>query len=168
MALSENTNKNKALPLSIQEVKERRLPLRDVSKTEAASTSKADRLALWITSTVGTMKFFVILVGWTVLWLGWNLFAPKEMQFDPPSAFVFWLFISNLIQLMLMPLIMIGQNVIGREVEANSANDLEVNIKTERETDVVLRHLEYQNSMLVALLEKHGIVVDGNLPKMLK
>lgn len=163
MVSNENTRYNQ-LPLTIQEVKKLRLPLRDVSKTEAANTSKADRLALWITSTVGTMKFFVILVGWTVLWLGWNLFAPKEMQFDPPSAFVFWLFISNLIQLMLMPLIMIGQNVIGREVEANSANDLEVNIKVERETDVVLRHLEYQNSMLVALLDKHGIVVNENLP----
>lgn len=166
MVSSENIHRNQALPLSIKEVQERRVPLRDVSKTEAANTSKADRLALWITSTVGTMKFFIILVGWTVLWLGWNLLAPKEMQFDPPSAFVFWLFISNLIQLMLMPLIMIGQNVIGREVEANSANDLEVNIKTERETDVVLRHLEYQNSMLIALLDKHGIDVDGYLPKI--
>jgi hypothetical protein len=28
-------------------------------------------------------------------------------------GFVFWLFLSNLIQILLMPLIMVGQNVIG-------------------------------------------------------
>ncbi len=151
------------LPLTIEQVRKLRVPLRDVSKTEAANTSKADRAAQWITSTVGTMKFFIVIVVWTLLWLGWNLLAPKEMQFDPPNAFVFWLFISNLIQLMLMPLIMIGQNIIGREVEANAANDLEVNAKAERETDVVLAHLEYQNSMLIALLQKQGIVLDGSL-----
>ena len=36
-----------------------------------------------------------------------------------------------------MPLIMIGQNVFGREVEANSANDLEVNNKAERDTTIL-------------------------------
>ena len=153
---------NLKLPLTIEEVGKLRVPLRDVSKTEAANTSTADRVAQWITSTVGTMKFFIVLVVWTLLWLGWNLLAPKDLQFDPPSAFVFWLFISNLIQLMLMPLIMIGQNIIAREVEANAANDLEVNAKAERETDVVLAHLEYQNSMLIALLQKQGIVLDGS------
>jgi hypothetical protein len=40
---------------------------------------------------------------------GWNLLAPKDLQFDPAPAFVFWLFISNVIQLLLMPLIMVGQ-----------------------------------------------------------
>lgn len=163
MTLKDYIPSNLKLPLTIEEVKKHRVPLRDVSKTEAANTSKADRVALWITSTVGTMKFFIVIVVWTLLWLGWNLFAPKDMQFDPPNAFVFWLFISNLIQLMLMPLIMIGQNIIGREVEANAANDFEVNTKAERETDAVLGHLEYQNSMLIALLQKQGIDLDGSL-----
>ena len=95
------------------------MPLRNVSKTVEANTSKLDRLALWITGHVGTMGFFIAIFVWTVLWLGWNLLAPKEMQFDPPSAFVFWLFISNLIQIMLMPLIMVGQNILGREAEAS-------------------------------------------------
>ena len=91
------------------------------------------------------------------LWLGWNLLAPKEMQFDPPSAFVFWLFISNLIQIMLMPLIMVGQNILGREADARAEHDLEVNIKAEREIEVILHHLEYQNSILIAMLNEFGI-----------
>ena len=66
--------------------------------------SRLDRLALFITERVGTMGFFFIILGWTILWLGWNLLAPAQFRFDPFPAFVLWLFISNLIQINLMPL----------------------------------------------------------------
>ncbi len=147
-------------PPSFDEIKKLRVPLRDVSETVVAETSRLDRLALWITSHVGTMGFFIVIFVWTVLWLGWNLLAPKDLQFDPPSAFVFWLFVSNLIQLMLMPLIMVGQNILGREADERSEHDLEVNIKAEREIEMVLRHLEYQNAILIAMLEKLGVNLD--------
>ena len=79
----------------------------------------SDRVALWITNKVGTMGFFAIIMTWTVTWLAWNLFAPVAWQFDPAPAFVFWLFISNFIQLFLMPLIMVGQNIQGQHSEAS-------------------------------------------------
>jgi len=28
--------------------------------------------------------------------LGWNLLAPPALRFDPPMAFAFWLFLSNI------------------------------------------------------------------------
>jgi uncharacterized membrane protein len=155
--------KGLAQPPSIEEVKKLRVPLRNVSETVEAKISKLDKLALWITSHVGTMGFFIAIFVWTVLWLGWNLLAPREMQFDPPSAFVFWLFISNLIQIMLMPLIMVGQNILGRHADERSEHDLEVNIKAEREIEVVLRHLEYQNAILIAIVGKLGVDVDETL-----
>jgi hypothetical protein len=34
---------------------------------------------------------------------------------------------------------------------------LEVNVKEEEEIEVILRHLEYQNSMLIAMLSKLGV-----------
>ena len=160
--------KTSKLPPSIEEIKKLRVPLRNVSKTMMANTSALDKLALWITSHVGTMGFFIVIFVWTVLWLGWNLLAPKELQFDPPSAFVFWLFISNLIQILLMPLIMVGQNILGREADARSEHDLEVNIKAEREIEVILRHLEYQNSILIAMHDKLGIDVEKAVRKTKK
>src|ERR1700730_9111508 len=98
-------------PLSLHEFRKQRKPLRNVNREISGTLSTLDRLACWITDRVGTMGFFLIVLIWTVLWLGWNLLAPTTLQFDPPMAFVFWLFISNLIQLLLMPLIMVGQNV---------------------------------------------------------
>src|SRR5579872_5907003 len=124
------------------------------------SLSGLDRLAMWITDHVGTMGFFLIIFVWTVVWLGWNLLAPKELQFDPPMGFVFWLFISNLIQILLMPLIMVGQNIEGRHAEARAEFDLDVNVRAEKEIEVVLHHLEYQNSILIAMMKKLGCSVE--------
>jgi uncharacterized membrane protein len=145
-------------PVSVDAVLKRRRPLRNAYKTVLdEKITPLDRLALWITIRVGSMGFFLIIFGWTVCWLGWNLLAPKAWQFDPPMAFVFWLFISNVIQILLMPLIMVGQNVQGRHAEARAEHDLDVNVRAEEEIEVILRHLEYQNAMLIAMVQKLGI-----------
>ena len=152
-------------PLSLEEFKKRRKPIRNVAHDVREKMSRLDRLALFITNRVGTMGFFGIIFTWTLLWLGWNLLAPEPMRFDPPMGFVLWLFISNLIQILLMPLIMVGQNVQGRHADARAENDLEVNIKAEQEIETVLQHLEYQNAILIAMLEKLGLSADAVLGK---
>ena len=144
-------------PPSIEAVIKRRRPLRNVHQEVLQAISPLDRLALWITVRVGSMGFFLGIFGWTVCWLGWNVLAPPAWQFDPPMAFVFWLFISNVIQILLMPLIMVGQNLMGRHAEVRAEHDLEVNVRAEQEIEVILRHLEYQNAMLIAMVQKLGI-----------
>lgn len=73
---------------------------------------------------------------------GWNTLGPNGARFDPYPAFGLWLFISNMIQIFLMPLLMIGQNLQGRHAEIRAESDYEVNVKAEREIDVILMHLE--------------------------
>ena len=94
-----------------------------------------------------------------------TLLAPADLQFDPPMGFVLWLFISNLIQILLMPLIMLGQNIQGQHAEARAEYDLDVNLKAEKEIEVVLNHLEYQNAILIAMLEKQGLNLDEVMQK---
>ena len=142
---------------SVEEVIKQRRPLRNVHEEVLQTFGRLDRLALWITVRVGSMAFFSVIFGWTVCWLGWNVLAPPAWQFDPPMAFVFWLFISNVIQILLMPLIMVGQNLQSRHGEVRAEHDLEVNVTAEREIEVILRHLEYQNTMLIAMVRKLGI-----------
>jgi uncharacterized membrane protein len=81
-------------------------------------------------------------------------------------AFVFWLFISNLIQIMLMPLIMVGQNIQGAHAEARAEHDLEVNIKAEDEIELILKHLEYQNAMLLDLAKKQEARAQNQTPTL--
>jgi uncharacterized membrane protein len=92
-----------------------------------------DRLAVWITRRVGSMGFFLTLFTWTALWLLWNMFAPRKLRFDPFPGFVLWLFISNMIQLFLMPLLLIGQNLLSRGSEERAKRDYEVNLRAEKE-----------------------------------
>jgi uncharacterized membrane protein len=115
----------------------------EVAKTVSAEVrgGRLDRLALWITERVGTMMFFLVLFTWTVCWLLWNMFAPKAISFDPFPGFVLWLFISNMIQLFLMPLIMIGQNLQAKGAEQRAKNDYKVNLKAEKEIQEIREYL---------------------------
>lgn len=152
-------------PSSLAELRKKLGPLRNVNKELVEKLGLLERVAVWITQHVGTMGFFLTILGWSALWLGWNLLAPKNLQFDPPMGFVFWLFISNLIQILLMPLIMVGQNIQGRGADARAENDLDVNVRAEKEIELILHHLEYQNSILIAMVEKLGVNLDEALKK---
>jgi uncharacterized membrane protein len=129
-------------------------PIKNVNKLHRAKLSKMDKLALLVTDRIGTMGFFFIIFAWTLIWLGWNVFAPKKLRFDPYPAFVFWLFISNLIQLHLMPLLLIGQNVQGKHAELRSEHDFETDKKAEKEIEAILNRLNNQERLLQEILEK--------------
>jgi uncharacterized membrane protein len=79
-------------------------------------------------------------------------------------GFVFWLFISNVIQILLMPLIMLGQNIQGQHSERRAQHDLEVNVRAEEEIEVILSHLEYQNALLIAMVRKLGVLEEVEGP----
>ena len=132
----------------LAEIKATRKPIRNINVEYRRNLSGLDRLAIFITDKVGSLRFFLIIFSWTMLWLGWNIFAPDGLKFDPFPAFVLWLFISNMIQIFLMPLIMVGQNLQGRYSEMRAEADYEVNVKAEKEVEVILTYLEHQNQLL--------------------
>ena len=139
----------------VARVKHDHPPVRDVNAQMAESFSVMERMALFITRRVGTFGFFLIILGWTVVWLGWNLVGPANLRFDPAPAFVLWLFISNMIQITLMPLMLIGQNLLSRHAEYRAESDFEINQKAEKEIEVILLHLEHQ----AAQIERQGQLI---------
>ncbi len=143
-----------SVPASLEELKKlRKSPLKAVIEKRHKITG-INKLALWITDHVGSMGFFLIIFGWTVIWLGWNICGPQALRFDPYPAFVLWLFISNMIQLFLMPLIMIGQNLQSQHADARAEADFEINKQAEREIETILQHLENQNQLILQILSK--------------
>lgn len=143
----------KYLAPSLEEIKNARKPIRNVNIIHREKLSIVDRLAVLVTQRVGTFGFFLIVLLWTVTWLSWNVFAPQELRFDPYPAFVLWLFISNTIQIMLMPLLMVGQNLQGRHSETRAEAEFEVNTQSAKDLDAVLMHLENQNELLTKILK---------------
>ncbi len=141
-------------PPTLDELKHLRKKMRRTDIEHKEKLSFLERVAIGISNHVGSAGFFLILICVTVGWLGWNMFAPIDMRFDPYPAFVLWLFIINIFQLMMMPLLMISQNLSGRHSDARAEADFEINTKAEFEIEVVLQHLENQNAMIIQILDR--------------
>ncbi|MCJ7467795.1 MAG: DUF1003 domain-containing protein [Maribacter sp.] len=128
--------------------------IRNTNKLFKEELKKTDKFAIWITSKIGTIGFFLIIFLWTILWLSWNIFATKELRFDPYPAFVLWLFLSNMIQIFLMPLLRVGQNLQGKRAEIRAENDYFVNVKAEGEVASLMQEVQELKKM-VATLQKN-------------
>jgi uncharacterized membrane protein len=115
--------------------------IKNANKIYQEVLKDSEKFAIWITNKVGTIGFFAIIFFWTFTWLSWNMFAPIELRFDPYPAFVLWLFISNMIQIFLMPLIMVGQNLESKHSEIRAETDYEVNLKAEKEIQQIQQEL---------------------------
>ena len=129
-------------------------PVRNANEVHAEQLSPLEVLATKMTDKVGSMGFFFIILGWTVIWTGYNISATELKflhwrSFDPFPAFVAYLLISNVIQILLMPLIMVGQNVQARHTEIRAELDFEINQKAEKEIMTVLHHLEHNTKLLL-------------------
>lgn len=127
---------------------------KNVNAIHHKKLSNLEKLAIVVTDKIGTMGFFFIILAWTILWLGWNISAPPKVRFDPYPAFVLWLFISNLIQIHLMPLIMVGQNIQGKHAELRAQHDFETDTKAEKEIETILLHLENQQKLMLEILKR--------------
>ncbi len=140
-------------PVSLVELRKSKKPIRNANITHREKLSRLDKFALYVTRHIGTFGFFIIIFVWTVGWLVWNTFGPVMYRFDPYPGFVLWLFISNMIQIFLMPLIMIGQNLQARHSEARAEADFDVNTKAEAEIENITLYLERQHRLLLNILQ---------------
>jgi len=139
----------KKIPISsLRELKEKRQPLKNVRKVHRQLLSGVERFAIWSTQTVGSAGFFIILTAWTIGWFSWNTFAPHQYHFDPFPSFVIWIFISNILQIFLIPLLLIGQNIENKFHEVKEQMEFDLNKQAEAEIEVVLLHLEKQQKLL--------------------
>ncbi len=139
---------------TLESLKEEFNNLKNVNEIHRSRLSKVDKLALLITQKIGTMGFFFTIFIWTIFWLGWNTYGPTNLRFDPFPAFVLWLIISNLIQIHLMPLIMIGQNIQGKHAELRAEYDFQTDKKAEKEIESILMHLENQQELVLQVLQR--------------
>jgi hypothetical protein len=137
------------VPPSLQALRDRFAPLQNANILREQALSLTDRIALKATSIVGTMGFFYTCMVMVTI----PLLAPKVM---PVVQYIS----SGYLQLILLPLIMVGQNLQGKHTELRAENDYQVNMKAEREIEVLYQHIEYQNAILLALMQKLDVKME--------
>jgi uncharacterized membrane protein len=91
--------------------------------------SRLDKLAVILTGKIGTMRFTLVIMAITFLWIGYNCLAPAFgwPQFDKLPSLVVYLLAVNIFGTILMPLLMVGQNLQCRQQEAKTGQDYENN-----------------------------------------
>ena len=119
----------------------------NVNEKHNSTLKLQDRIALSITTAIGTMYavyfFAIFMAGW-MLWQGFITHKP----FDP-YPFAFLLFLGNIVQLLLMPLIMVGQNIQGRHAEIRSEEEYKTTTTSYHDIEQILDHLDAQDKELL-------------------
>jgi uncharacterized membrane protein len=128
-------------------------------ETEQAASGFNSRLAVALTKGVGTMWtayiFTVLAIIGLFGLLGWL----------NPFTFLLATWVSQqFLQLVLLPVIMVGQNVLGRKAELLADEQFHTTMSTYHDIEQIMQHLSAQDAellrqarMLLHLLEKNGI-----------
>jgi uncharacterized membrane protein len=98
------------------------------------------RLAAWITRRVGSMWTVYACVAITVLWV--SLGSKDAFGFDP-YPYPFLLFLGNVVQLLLMFVIMLGQQILGRTGDRRA-------LQTFEDAEAILHDCEQIQNHLIA------------------
>ena len=109
------------------------------------------RLGAQITRAVGTMWAFYFAATFMA---GWMLLAGTRLITFDPYPFAFLLFMGNIVQLLLMFVIMVGQQVLGAAADKRA-------VQTYQDAEAILhecvelqRHLQSQDDALVKIIDK--------------
>ncbi len=101
------------------------------------SLSLLDRVAVFITSIVGTMW---CAIAFTLL----ALVSLPDAIHGGKATIISWV-AQTFLQLVLLSVIMVGQNLQNKHSETRAEADFDVNVKAELEIETILQHLENQN-----------------------
>src|ERR1039457_4248025 len=112
-----------------------------------ATLSLTDRLALVITHRVGTMA---CVAGFAVLAL---VALPGALATHSTVTIVMWTS-QSFLQLVLLPLLMVGQRLEGRHAEQRSQADFEVNQKAYADAEAILTALKAIDGRTLELVKK--------------
>lgn len=128
---------------TVESLKSKFAPIKNTNVVSKNSMSKLDKMALAVTQRVGSMSFFFVCCVLVVI----PLIATSLM---PVIQYIS----SGILQLILLPLIMVGQNLQGRHAELRAEHDFDTNVKAEKEIETILLHLEKQDEMMLDILHK--------------
>jgi uncharacterized membrane protein len=117
-----------------------------VHAEEIAAAGFNTRLAVWLTEHVGTMWTAYIFAVLAII----GLFAILGLLSPIVALLVAWIS-QTFIQLVLLPIIMVGQNVLGHKSELQADEEYKTTMKSYSDIEAVMKHLDEQDAKIIAL-----------------
>ena len=166
MASDESGGAAKSRPRSLGafEPKEH-TPTNTYRKVQEGLTTQ-DRIAVLITGAIGTMYAVYFLATFMAGWILLQVLLGRG-AFDP-YPFAFLLFLGNIVQLLLMPLLMVGQNLQGRHSEVRAEEEFRTVTKIFHDMGQTMRHLDAQDGELLRQTRLLVALVDSLVPANLR
>lgn len=119
---------------------------RNINKEHKQSLTTLERIAVTITKMVGTMW---CAIAFTILAL---ISFPAAIQGGIPTT-ISWI-AQTFLQLVLLSIIMVGQNLQSRRSELRADADYETDLESKKDTEMILRRLDsIENEKLDKILE---------------
>ena len=117
-----------------------------VHEAEIAAAGFNTQIAVWLTEHVGTMwtAYAFAILAFVGLFAILGLLSPKVV------LLVAWLS-QTFLQLVLLPVIMVGQNVLGRKSELQADEAYATTMKSYADIEAVLKHLDKQDEKIYEL-----------------
>lgn len=103
-----------------------------------------DKAAVFLTRISGNMKTFWAFIICYILWITWNTFMPNNLHFDG-NGFVLLLSISNFVQLLYMPVLQTGTNLLDKHSGERTQHDYD---KLQKEFIELKQILNTQNDKI--------------------
>jgi uncharacterized membrane protein len=114
-----------------------------VHAAEIAAGGFNTQIAVWLTEHVGTAYAFAVLA---II----GLFAILGLLSPLVALLVAWIS-QTFIQLVLLPIIMVGQNVLGRKSELQADEAYATTMKSYADIEAVMKHLDDQDKKIFVL-----------------
>ena len=132
----------------------------EIEQEHRRQRSFAERMAERIANFAGSTWFAVVNLIWFAVWIGFNVFAPENLAFDP-YPFTFLTLMVSLEAIFLSVFILMAQNQETRLAEHRDHLDLQINLLAEQENTKMLELLE-------AIAERVGVDTKDEAMQALK
>jgi uncharacterized membrane protein len=115
---------------------------------------RSERLAAWITARIGSMWTVYVCSAVTVIWM---LLGSRQVLGFDPYPYPFLLFLGNVAQLLLIFIILLGQQVLGRAADQRSQHTYEDAEAILVDCEQIQNHLLAQDTHLAGGTELPGL-----------
>jgi len=129
----------------------------NVNEQQASEqTGLNQRVAVLITKSFGSMPAAYFLIAWMAVWMvlanaSFWLFSLDKYPYP------FLLFCSNIVQLVALPILAVGQNTLSRKAELQAEEQFNTTKKTFEDILQIMQHLDTQDAEILkhtTMLEK--------------
>ena len=113
---------------------------------DPGSLTLNERIGAWITKRVGSMWVVYLTILFMTTWMALATWGPLHRA--DPYPFPFLLFMGNVVQLLLVFVILVGQQVLGKSADKRAVRTFDDAEAILHEVEELHKHLEEQNKIL--------------------